>query len=206
MARYRGAKCRLMRKVGMDLESKSGVKPINDKCRFEQAPGKPAGRRGRGSDYSIQLMMKQRLRHYYEVTEKQFRNYYLSADKAAGSTGDNLLAYLEARLDNIVYRLGLATTRSEARQMVRHGHIEVNGHRVNIPSYRTKVGDHVAVISKYTKQERVVRAIALSEQKDMVSWLSRDKGDFGGKINDHIDYGFFGEMFNVNLVIEFYSK
>lgn len=206
MARYRGAKCRLMRKVGMDLESKSGVKPINDKCRFEQAPGKPAGRRGRGSDYCNQLMMKQRLRHYYEVTEKQFRNYYLRADKASGSTGDNLLSYLEGRLDNIVYRLGLATTRSEARQMVRHGHISVNGQRVNIPSYRTNVGDEVAVISKFTKQERVVRAIELSEQKDMVSWLSRNKGDFDGKITDHIDVAFFAEMFNVNLVIEFYSK
>ena len=206
MARYRGPKCRLSRRVGMDLENKSGVKPIDKKCRFEQSPGKPAGRRARGSDYGIQLNMKQTIRYYYDLSEKQFRNLYKKADKASGSTGDNLLIYLESRLDNITYRLGLASTRAEARQMVRHGHIAVNGKRVDIPSYRCLIGDEVSVIESYRKHERVTRSLQLSEQKEMVNWLSRDKDQFVGKVNDFADPAFFADMFKVNLVIELYSK
>ncbi|MDG2348683.1 MAG: 30S ribosomal protein S4 [Gammaproteobacteria bacterium] len=206
MARYRGPKCRLSRRVGMDLENKSGVKPIDQKCKFEQSPGKPAGRRARGSDYGIQLNMKQTIRYYYDLSEKQFRNLYKKADKASGSTGDNLLVYLEARLDNIVYRLGLASTRSEARQMVRHGHIAVNSKRVDIPSYSCLISDEISVIEKFRKHERVTRSIQLSEQKEMVSWLAREKDQFIGKVNDFADPAFFAEMFKVNLVIELYSK
>lgn len=206
MARYRGPKCRLSRRVGMDLENKSGVKPIDQKCRFEQAPGKPAGRRTRGSDYGIQLNMKQTIRYYYDLSEKQFRNLYKRADKASGSTGDNLLVYLESRLDNITYRLGLASTRSEARQMVRHGHISVNGKRVDIPSYNCQIGDEISVIEKFRKHERVTRSMQLSEQKEMVNWLAREKDQFIGKVNDFADPAYFAEMFKVNLVIELYSK
>jgi small subunit ribosomal protein S4 len=152
------------------------------------------------------LNMKQTIRYYYDLSEKQFRNLYKKADKATGSTGDNLLVYLESRLDNIVYRLGLASTRSEARQMVRHGHVAVNGSRVDIPSYSCLIGDEVSVIEKFRKHERVTRSIQLSEQKEMVNWLSREKDQFIGKVNDFADPAFFAEMFKVNLVIELYSK
>jgi small subunit ribosomal protein S4 len=206
MARYRGPKCRLSRRVGMDLENKSGVKPIDKKCRFEQSPGKPAGRRSRGSDYGMQLTMKQTIRYFYDLSEKQFRNLYQRADKASGSTGDNLLILLESRLDNVVYRLGLASTRAEARQMVRHGHVSVNSGRVDIPSYQCMVNDEVAIIEKYRKHDRVTRSMQLSEQKEMVSWLSRDTDQFIGKVNDHADPTYFADMFKVNLVIELYSK
>ena len=152
------------------------------------------------------LIWKQTIRYYHDLSEKQFRNLYKKADKATGSTGDNLLIYLESRLDNVTYRLGLASTRAEARQMVRHGHIAVNGKRVNIPSYNCKIGDEVSVIESYRKHERITRSIQLSEQKEMVNWLSREKDQFIGKVNDFADPAFFAEMFKVNLVIELYSK
>ena len=134
MSQYRKGACGLTRRVGTDIELKSGVKPIDKKCKYEQLPGKPVGRRSRGSDYSNQLTMKQTMRYYYRMSEKQFRNLYKKSDKMSGSTGDNMIINLESRLDNIVYRLGFASTRAEARQMISHGHIQVNGSRVTIQS------------------------------------------------------------------------
>ena len=181
MSQFRKGGCGLSRRVGVDLEKKSGVKPIEKKCKFEQLPGKPLGRRSRGSDYSNQLTMKQTMRYYYGMSEKQFRNLYKKSDRMSGSTGDNLVILLESRLDNVVYRLGFAATRAEARQMVSHGHISVNDQRVQV-------------------------ATELHSQKEPIEWLERQKKAFSGKILAHADPAFFAEMFKVNLVIELYSK
>ncbi len=202
--RFRKDACGLSRRVGMDLELKTGS--IEKKCRFEQLPGKPAGRRSRTSDFGNQLKMKQAMRFYYGVSEKQFRNLYKKSDGMQGSTGDNLLINLESRLDNVVYRLGFASTRAEARQMINHGHIQVNDIRVNIPSYSVCVDDQIEVIKKFQKHERVVNATELFKQKEPIEWLERQKNTFSGKVLANATPEYFKEMFKVNLVIELYSK
>ena len=206
MSQFRKGGCGLSRRVGVDLEKKSGVKPIEKKCKFEQLPGKPLGRRSRGSDYSNQLTMKQTMRYYYGMSEKQFRNLYKKSDRMSGSTGDNLVILLESRLDNVVYRLGFASTRAEARQMISHGHISVDDQRVTIPSYRTSVGEQISVIKKFQNHQRVQVATELYSQKEPIEWLERQKKVFSGKVLAHADPAFFAEMFKVNLVIELYSK
>tara|TARA_X000000950_G_scaffold41425_2_gene45290 strand:- start:13732 stop:14352 length:621 start_codon:yes stop_codon:yes gene_type:complete len=206
MSQYRKGACGLTRRVGTDIELKSGVKPIDKKCKYEQLPGKPVGRRSRGSDYSNQLTMKQTMRYYYRMSEKQFRNLYKKSDKMSGSTGDNMIINLESRLDNIVYRLGFASTRAEARQMISHGHIQVNGSRVTIPSYMISVGDTVSVIEKFRGHERVLNAKELYSNKEPIPWLERKENQFEGVVLSHADPAFFSEMFKVNLVIELYSK
>ena len=140
MARYLGPKCRLSRREKTDLLLKSGIRAIDTKCNLERTPGMHWQRRGRTTDYGIQLRMKQLIRRYYDVLEKQFRNYYKKADRTKGSTGDNLLSLLESRLDNVVYRMGFAATRAEARQLVSHKAILVNGKVVNIPSFHVAAG------------------------------------------------------------------
>ena len=141
MARYLGPKCKLSRREGTDLFLKSGIKPLESKCKLETPPGSTQSqRRGRLSDYGLQLREKQKLRRMYGILERQFRNYYKKAARLKGSTGENLLRLLEGRLDNTVYRLGLALSRRQARLMVRHGHFRVNGRRVTIPSYSVRVG------------------------------------------------------------------
>ena len=162
MAKYTGPKCKLARREGTDLFLKSGVKPLESKCRFEVAPGGNKERRGRQSEYGTQLREKQKLRRMYGLLERQFRNYYQRAARRPGATGELLLKMLESRLDNVVYRMGFATTRAEARQLVNHRSVQVNGRIVNIASAQLEPGDVVSLTEKASKQGRVLAARDIS--------------------------------------------
>ena len=164
MARYLGPKCKLSRREGTDLFLKSGVRPLESKCKLDVPPGGSAQRRPRLSEYGIQLREKQKLRRMYGVLERQFRNYYKRAAQLKGSTGENLLRLLEGRLDNVVYRMGFASTRAEARQLVSHKSIEVNGKVVNIPSAQLRAGDAIGIREKARKQLRIQSAIDIAAQ------------------------------------------
>lgn len=204
MAKYVGPKCRLSRRERTDLRLKSGIKPYDAKCKSEHIPGMHWQRRGRTTDYGTQLRMKQLIRRYYGILEKQFRKYYMMADRMKGSTGENLLQILERRLDNVVYRLGFAATRAEARQLVNHKHIMVNGAMVNIPSYLLNPGDVVEVRSK--GQLRVRAALELSQQYAQLSSLEIDPVKMLGTYKNHADISEIPAEFKVNLVVELYSK
>ena len=183
MARYIGPKSKLSRREGRDLLLKSGIRSYESKCRSETIPGQHGRRRGRLSDYGIQLREKQKVRRIYGVMEKQFRNYYKQAARKKGVTGTNLLQYLEGRLDNVVYRLGFASTRSEARQLVSHKAVKVNESVVNIPSYQVSVGDTVSLTDKSKNQDRVKQALEISASRPDCDWLKVDKNDFSGVYN-----------------------
>lgn len=206
MARYLGPKCRLSRREKTDLGLKSGIRAIDSKCNIERTPGQHWQRRGRTTDYGVQLRMKQMIRRYYGVLEKQFRNYYKEADRIKGSTGDNLLHLLEARLDNIVYRMGFAATRAEARQLVSHKAILVNGKVVNIPSYRVKPGDEIEVRERSKKQLRIQAALDLAQQRGAISWVDVDTKALKGVYKAEPDIAELPAEFKVNLVVELYSK
>ena len=165
MARYLGPKLKLSRREGTDLFLKSGVRAIDSKCKIDTAPGQHGARRGRLSDYGVQLREKQKVRRMYGVLEKQFRNYYKEAARLKGNTGENLLQLLEQRLDNVVYRMGFASTRAEARQLVSHKAIMVNGQVVNIPSFNVSAEDVVSVREKAKKQARIVAALELADAR-----------------------------------------
>src|SRR5210317_1162779 len=162
MARYIGPKCKLSRREGTDLFLKSGVRSLDDKCNAETVPGQHGNRRARLSDYGVQLREKQKVRRMYGVLEKQFSNYYKKASKSKGNTGENLLSYLEQRLDNVVYRMGFAATRAEARQLVSHKAFHLNGSIVNIPSYQVQPGDALEVREKSKAQLRIKSALELA--------------------------------------------
>jgi small subunit ribosomal protein S4 len=166
MARYLGPKLKLSRREGTDLFLKSGVRAIDSKCKLETAPGQHGARKGRLSDYGLQLREKQKVRRIYGVLEKQFRNYYKEAARLKGNTGENLLQLLEQRLDNVVYRMGFASTRAEARQLVSHKAILVNGRVVNIPSYVIAPEDTVVIREKSKTQARIIAALELAEQRE----------------------------------------
>ena len=185
---------------------KSGVRAIDTKCNLERTPGQHWQRRGRSTDYGTQLRMKQLIRRYYGVLEKQFRNYYKQADRMKGSTGDNLLGLLERRLDNVVYRMGFAATRAEARQLVSHKSILVNGAIVNIPSYRLQEKDVIEVREKSKKQLRIAAAMDLAQQREPVSWIEMDTKKMSGSFKNIPDASELPKEFKVNLVVEFYSK
>ena len=206
MSRYTGPKCKLSRALNFDLGNKSGGVAIEKKCKFGVTPGGSAQKRGRTSDYGLQLKMKQTIRHFYELREKQFKRYYTIASQMQGSTGQNLLTLLERRLDNVVYRLGYAATRSDARQLVSHGHIEVNGKRLNIPSYFVQLNDVVSVKESSRQSERVTFAMKLSEMREPVLWLETDRKEFNGVVKSFPGIDDFPAYFKVNLVVEFYSK
>ncbi len=206
MAKYIGPKCRLSRREQTDLQLKSGIRAIDNKCNLERTPGQHWQRRTRSTDYGMQLRMKQLVRRYYGVLEKQFRRYYKSADRMKGSTGDSLLRLLESRLDNVVYRMGFAATRAEARQLVSHKSILVNGTVVNIPSYVVRTGDAVEVRDKAKKQLRIVAAIDLAQQREPVSWLDVDTEKFAGIFKDEPEISELPKEFKVNLIVELYSK
>ncbi len=206
MARYRGPTCKLSRREGTDLLLKSGIRAIDSKCNLEVPPGQHGARRGRGSDYSLQLRMKQLIRRFYGVLEKPFRNYYKAADRKKGATGDNLLLLLESRLDNVVYRMGFASTRAEARQLVSHKGILVNGELVNVPSYQLSVNDEIAVREKAKKQLRVKAALDLVAQRADVDWLDVDAKAMKGSVKRVPSADDFPQEFKVNLVVELYSK
>ena len=206
MARYLGPKCKLSRREGTDLLLKSGVRDHKSKCKSEKQPGQHGDKRPRLSDYGIQLREKQKIRRFYGVLEKQFANYYKMAAKQKGSTGENLMGLLERRLDNVVYRMGFASTRSEARQLVAHKAILVNDKLVNIASFLVKSGDVISVRQKAKNQGRVIAAIALSEQRATCDWLTVDMGSFKGTFTAMPSLNDLSADFNVNLVVELYSK
>ncbi|WP_133140379.1 30S ribosomal protein S4 [Legionella genomosp. 1] len=206
MARKLGPKCKLSRRRGTDLLLKSGVRDFKSKCRSEKKPGQHGDKKGRLSDYGLQLDEKQKIRTYYGILERQFRNYYKKAARMKGSTGENLMVLLESRLDNVVYRLGFASTRAEARQLVAHKAILVNGQLVNIPSFILSAGDKVEVRQKAREQGRIKAAIALSEQRAPCDWLTADSGSMKGTFTSAPTLNDISSDFNVNLVVELYSK
>ncbi|MDC2971650.1 MAG: 30S ribosomal protein S4 [Pseudomonadota bacterium] len=206
MARYRGPSLRLSRREGTDLLLKSGERAVEEKCNMETAPGMHGMRRGRLSDYGLQLREKQKVKRMYGILEKQFRNYYKKAAKSKGNTGENLLSYLEKRLDNVVYRMNFASTRAEARQMVTHKAFEVNGKTVNIPSYQVKQDDVISVREKAKKQIRIKAALDLGDKKELSGWVEVDKDKFTGVFKSVPDRSDLSAEINENLIIELYSK
>ena len=207
MARYTGPKCKLARREGTDLFLKSGVKPLESKCKFQVPPGGIKGeRKQRLSDYGLQLREKQKLRRMYGVLERQFRNYYTKAAGRPGSTGENLLRFLEGRLDNVVYRMGFAVTRAEARQLVSHKSIEVNGEAVNVPSYQCAAGDVISVREKSKAQARIAAALAIATQVGWPDWVDVDDKKFTGTLKALPDRDQILPDINENLVVELYSK
>ena len=206
MARYLGPKCKLSRREGTDLFLKSGVRPIDSKCKTEAIPGQHGQRRGRLSDYGVQLREKQKVRRTYGVLEKQFRGYYKEAARRKGATGENLLQLLECRLDNVVYRMGFGATRAEARQLVSHKSISVNGELVNIPSYQLSAGDVVAVRERAKQQLRIKSALEMASQRTEVEWVAVDGGKMEGQFSRVPDRADLSPDINENLIVELYSK
>jgi small subunit ribosomal protein S4 len=206
MARYIGPKLKLARREGTDLFLKSGVRPIDSKCKIDSLPGQHGARRGRLSDYAVQLREKQKVRRIYGILEKQFRTYYKRAERLRGATGENLLRLLECRLDNVVYRMGFGATRAEARQLVAHKGITVNGQAVNIPSYQVSEQDVVAVAEKARAQLRIQSALQLAAQRASVDWVDVDSGNMTGVFKRYPDRGELASEINESLIVELYSK
>lgn len=206
MARYLGPKLKLSRREGTDLFLKSGVRPIDSKCKIDHAPGQHGVRRGRMSDYAVQLREKQKVRRTYGVLEKQFRNYYKKADRRKGATGTNLLQLLESRLDNVVYRMGFGSTRAESRQLVSHKAIIVNGAIVNIASYQVRPEDVVAVAEKARGQLRIQAAMQLSAQRSPIEWVDVNAEKYEGVFKRLPDREELPSEINENLIVELYSK
>ncbi|MEE2784407.1 MAG: 30S ribosomal protein S4 [Pseudomonadota bacterium] len=206
MARYLGPKLKLSRREGTDLFLKSGVRPIDSKCKIDHAPGQHGIRRGRMSDYAVQLREKQKVRRIYGVLEKQFRNYYKKADRKKGATGENLLKLLESRLDNVVYRMGYGSTRAESRQLVSHKAITVNGGIVNIASYQVSPDDVVAVVEKARGQLRIQAALQLASQRNPVEWVNVDPEKMEGVFKRLPDREELPSEIYENLIVELYSK
>lgn len=207
MARYIGPKAKLSRREGTDLFLKSARRSISDKAKFDTKPGQHGRTSGaRTSDYGLQLREKQKVKRIYGVLEKQFRRYFAEADRRRGNTGANLLALLESRLDNVVYRMGFASTRAEARQLVSHKAILVNGQQVNIPSYLVKAGDVVAVREKSRSQARVQEALQLAQQIGFPAWVEVAADKAEGVFKKSPDRDEFGADINESLIVELYSR
>ncbi|MDQ6975441.1 MAG: 30S ribosomal protein S4 [Mariprofundaceae bacterium] len=209
MARYLEAKCRLCRREGDRLYLK-GSKCYSNKCPIERRPFAPGmhgqGRRSKVSDYGLQLREKQKVKRIYGLQEKQFLRYFKDADRLSGITGLNLLQLLESRLDNVVYRMGLATSRTEARQIVRHKHITVNGRVANIPSYRVAVGDEIEVISKAKEHLRVKASAEAAGQRGLSEWLDMDLQTLKGVFRELPVREQLDASIREQLVVELYSK
>jgi len=207
MARYTGPTCKLARREGTDLFLKSGVKPLESKCKFTAPPGGIKGeRRQRLSDYGTQLREKQKLRRMYGVLERQFSNYYEEAARRTGATGETLLKLLECRLDNVVYRMGFAATRAEARQLVSHKAITVNEQPVTIASYQCKAGDVIQVREKSRKQLRIQSALNVAQQVGLPDWVEVNDKEFRGVFKTPPARDDILPDINENLVVELYSK
>ncbi|MCI7717847.1 MAG: 30S ribosomal protein S4 [[Pasteurella] aerogenes] len=206
MARYVGPKLKLSRREGTDLFLKSGVRAIDSKCKIDTAPGQHGARKPRLSDYGSQLREKQKVRRIYGILERQFRNYYTEANRLKGNTGENLLVLLEGRLDNVVYRMGFAATRAEARQLVSHKAIVVNGRVVNIPSFQVSVNDVVAVREKSKKQARIKASLELAEQREKPTWLEVDSAKMEGVFKRVPERSDLSADINEHLIVELYSK
>ncbi len=206
MARYVGPTCKLSRREGTDLFLKSRGKSLEGKCKLDQRPGQHGTKRARDSNYATQLRAKQRIRRIYGVLEKQFRNYYKAADLQKGATGLNLLNLLESRLDNVVYRMGFASTRAEARQLVSHKSILVNESILNIPSAQVSIGDKISVREKSKKQVRIIDSLTVADQYGFPAWIEVNPKDFSGSFNSLPDRSDLGSDINEQLVVELYSK
>jgi small subunit ribosomal protein S4 len=207
MARYIGPKCKLARREGTDLFLKSGVKPLESKCKLQVPPGGvKSERKTRLSEYGSQLREKQKLRRMYGVLERQFANYYTEAARRPGATGENLLKLLECRLDNVVYRMGFAATRAEARQLVNHRGVTVNDRIVNIPSCQVTAGDVVAIRPKAKEQLRIKNALAIASQAGFPEWVEVDETAMTGTLKALPARDDILPDINENLVVELYSK
>lgn len=206
MARYLGPKLKLSRREGTDLFLKSGIRAIDTKCKIDNAPGVHGARRGRLSDYGVQLREKQKVRRMYGVLEKQFRNYYKEAARLRGNTGENLLQLLEGRLDNVVYRMGFGATRAEARQLVSHKAILVNGKVVNIPSFNVTADDVVSIREKAKKQSRIKAALEVAEQREKPTWIEVDASKMEGTFKRLPERSDLSADINEQLIVELYSK
>jgi small subunit ribosomal protein S4 len=207
VARYLGPKAKLSRREGTDLFLKSARRAIGDKAKFDSKPGQHGRTSGaRTSDYGLQLREKQKVKRMYGVLERQFRRYFEEADRRRGNTGANLLFLLESRLDNVVYRMGFGSTRAEARQLVSHKAITVNGHPVNIPSYMVKAGDIVAVRDKSKKQNRIVEALQLAQQVGLPAWVEVSVDKAEGTFKKTPDRDQFAADINESLIVELYSR
>lgn len=206
MARYLGPTCKLSRREGTDLFLKSRGKSLEGKCKLDQRPGQHGAKRTRSSDYALQLRAKQRIRRIYGILEKQFRNYYHLADMQKGATGENLLNLLETRLDNVVYRMGFASTRAEARQLVSHKAIIVNNQITNIPSYHVQPGDEIKIREKSKKQQRIIDSLNVTEQYGFPVWIEVNVKEMTGTFKSLPDRVDLGSDINEQLVVELYSK
>ncbi len=207
MARYLGPKAKLSRREGTDLFLKSARRAISDKSKFETKPGQHGRTSGsRTSDYGLQLREKQKVKRMYGVLERQFRRYFAEASRQRGNTGAHLLTILESRLDNVVYRMGYASTRAEGRQLVSHRAITVNGNVVDIASYVLKAGDTVAVREKAKKQLRIIDAVKLAESIGMPAWVKVDATKLEGVFTKAPDRDEFGSEINESLIVELYSR
>jgi small subunit ribosomal protein S4 len=207
VARYIGPKCKLSRREGRDLLLKSGIRSHDSKCKSETVPGQHGRtRRPRISDYGVQLREKQKVRRIYGVMEKQFKTYYKQAARKKGVTGDNLLQMLESRLDNVVYRMGFASTRAEARQLVSHKAILVNDKKVNIPSYQLNAGDNISLSNKAQSQSRVKQSLEIAKNREECDWVDVNEGLFSGTYKAIPERDSLDTDINENLIIELYSK
>lgn len=206
MARYIGPTCKLARRAGTDLMLKGRGRSLETKCKLDTPPGQHGARKPRMSDYATQLREKQKLRQMYGLLERQFHNYYVKASTAKGATGLNLLRMLEQRLDNVVYRMGFAATRAEARQVVSHKSVLVNGEAVNIPSYQVQVGDTVEIREKSRNQTRIASALSVAAQIGFPEWVEVDEKGFKGVFKALPERDQVVPDINENLVVELYSK
>ncbi len=206
MARYIGPKCKLSRAERTDLMLKSAERSLESKCKADVPPGMHGAKRKRVTDYGVQLRAKQKIKRIYGVLEKQFRNYYKKATSQKGGAGENLLRLLERRLDNVVYRLGFAVTRAEARQLVSHKSILVNGEVVNISSYLVDAGDTVEIRERCKKQLRIQHALQLAQHREAIEWVEVDSTKMTGTFKSIPAIGDLPPDYNVHLVIELYSK
>ncbi|UCG18708.1 MAG: 30S ribosomal protein S4 [Thiotrichales bacterium] len=206
MARYIGPKCKLSRREGTDLELKSALRPLESKCNLQQAPGQHGAAVSKPTEYRIQLREKQKVRRIYGVLEKQFASYFKEAARLKGSTGENLLKLLEGRLDNVVYRMGFASTRAEARQIVSHRLIMINGRTASIASMQVKAGDVVSVRERARSHQRIATAMELAARKGMPSWVEVDHSKFEGVFKSLPDRSDLSADIKEHLIVELYSK
>jgi small subunit ribosomal protein S4 len=209
MARYIGPTCKLARREGADLSLKSPARAIDSKCKLEQKPGQhgAAAKRGKLSDYAVQLREKQKVKRIYGLLERQFRNYYKKASSKKGNTGESLLQLLETRLDNVVYRMGFAVTRPAARQLVSHRGVTVNGKAVNLPSFQVRPGDAIALTERAQRQLRVAESLTLSQEMDLFpGWVEVDSKKFAGVFKAMPERSDLPSDINEALIVELYSK
>lgn len=207
VARYTGPKCKLSRREGTDLFLKSARRSLDSKCKFESKPGQHGRTSGaRTSDYGLQLREKQKLKRMYGVLEKQFRKYFVEADRRRGPTGETLIQLLESRLDNVVYRMGFGSTRAEARQLVTHRAIEINGRTADIASMLVKSGDVITIREKSKKQERIKEALELAGSNGFPQWVEVDADKLSGVFKQVPDRQDVAQDINESLVVELYSR